>query len=137
MPNTTENNAQTLVDLETRFWQAMVDQDADAAVGMLNDTAIMVSSHGRIQFDHAGYRKMASHGPMVVTSFSFDDMQVMQADANTAVVTYRVTQQVAERGKKETLTQEMNDTSTWIRVGDAWKCVMHTETPAANKSGKR
>jgi hypothetical protein len=31
------------------------------------------------------------------------------------------------------MTQEMNDTSTWIRTLDGWKCVVHTETPADSR----
>ena len=47
---------------------------------------------------------------------------------------YGVTQQVQPRGKAGGgMTQEMNDTSTWVLDGAAWKCVMHTETPAAAK----
>jgi hypothetical protein len=51
--------SQTLIDLETKFWQSMIDQDTDAAVAMLSEPALMVSSHGAMKFDHAGYRKMA------------------------------------------------------------------------------
>jgi ketosteroid isomerase-like protein len=122
-----------IVALETRFWQAMVDDDADTAVELLCEPAVMVSSHGAFKFDHAGYRKMADQGPMVVTSFKFDDMQVVFPNDDTAVLTYKVTQGVAPRGKKDSTSQEMNDTSTWVREGGEWKCVMHTETPAQGK----
>jgi hypothetical protein len=27
------------------------------------------------------------------------------------------------------MTQDMADSSTWVRSGKAWQCVMHTETP--------
>jgi hypothetical protein len=46
----------TLIDMEKKFWQSMVDQDADAATGMLCEPALMVSAHGTMRFDHAGYR---------------------------------------------------------------------------------
>ena len=49
---------QTLIDLEKKFWQSMVDQDADTAIDMLSEPALMVSSHGAMKFDHAGYRNM-------------------------------------------------------------------------------
>lgn len=128
------NSTQSLVDLETRFWQSMVDQDADVAVALLHEPALMVSSHGAMQFDHAGYRRMADQGSMVVTAFDFDDMQVVFPNENTAVLTYHVKQQVAPRDKKgNSVTQDMNDSSTWIKVGDSWKCVVHTETPAGKK----
>ena len=62
-------SSKTLIDLETKFWQSMVDQDTDTALEMLTEPALMVSSHGAMKFDHAGYRKMAeqgSHGPDVL-----------------------------------------------------------------------
>ncbi len=125
-----------LVELETRFWQSMVDQDADAAVELLSEPAVMVSSHGSMKFDHAGYRKMADEGSMVVTSFEFADMKVLFPNETTAVLTYGVKQGVAPRGKGESVSQEMSDSSTWVRKGGGWKCVMHTETPIADKSAK-
>ena len=120
----------TLVDLETKFWQSMVDEDTDAALAMLTEPALMVSAHGSMMFDHEGYRKMAEQGSMVVKSFEFSDMQVLFPNATTAVLTYRVKQGVAKRGDSKTAVQEMNDTSTWIHSGTQWKCAMHTETPA-------
>jgi hypothetical protein len=128
------DSKQSLVELEKKFWQSMVDQDADVAVGLLNEPALMVSSHGAMQFDHAGYRQMADQGSMIVTGFELDDMQVVFPNDTTAVLTYHVRQQVAPRGKKgKGVAQEMNDSSTWIKVGDSWKCVVHTETPAGEK----
>jgi ketosteroid isomerase-like protein len=131
------NSKQSLVDLETKFWQAMVDQDADGAVALLNEPALMVSAHGAMQFDHAGYRKMADQGPMIVTGFDFDDMQVVFPNDTTAVLTYHVKQKVAPRDKKgEAMSQDMNDSSTWIKVGDSWKCVLHTESPAGQPAAR-
>jgi ketosteroid isomerase-like protein len=125
------------VDLETRFWQSLVDQDADTAIGLLSEPALMVSSHGAMQFDHAGYRKMAEQGSMVVTSFELADMKVMQPNPATAILTYRVRQSVKPRDKGESTTEEMNDSSTWVKTGSDWKCVMHTEAPVTKKPAKQ
>ena len=131
------NNAtQTLIDLETRFWQSMVDNDADAAVGMLNEPALMVSSHGAIKFDHDGYRKMAEQGSMVLTSFELSDLEVVFPNDATAVLTYSVKQRVVSRGDSDGTEQQMNDTSTWVRAGKEWRCVMHTETPVGDANVK-
>lgn len=123
----------TLIDLETRFWRSMVDHDTDTALELLNEPALMVSSHGAIKFDHAGYRKMAEQGPMVLTSFELSNMEVVFPNDTTAVLTYHVKQAVAPRGKGDRTEQEMNDTSTWIQTGKNWRCVMHTETPSETK----
>ncbi len=130
-----KRTSKTLIELENKFWQSMVDQDTDAALEMLNEPAVMVSPMGSIRFDHDGYRKMAEHGTMVLTSFKLSDVDVLFPNEATAIVTYKVKQGMAPRGSKETTTREMNDTSTWIRDGEDWRCVMHTETPVeSNKS---
>lgn len=124
-----QNPSSTLVDLERKFWQSMVDQDTDVALNLLCEPALMVSSHGAMKFDHAGYRKMADHGSMVVNSFELSDMEVVFPNDATAILSYRVKQGVAPRGKGSTTEQEMNDTSTWVRTDHGWRCAMHTETP--------
>lgn len=122
--------SKTLMDLEKKFWQSMVDQDTDAALEMLVEPALMVSSHGAMKFDHAGYRKMAEQGSMVLTSFELSNMETVFPNDTTAILSYHVRQEVAPRGSGDRTEQEMNDTSTWVRTADGWKCVMHTETPA-------
>jgi hypothetical protein len=129
MPTTEKD----LIGLETQFWQALVDQDADAAIKLLSEPALMVSSHGAMQFDHAGYRKMVDKGAMIVTSYEFSGMKVMQPNPTTAILTYGVKQVLKSRETGDSTTQQMNDSSTWIKVGTSWKCVMHTESPAAKE----
>jgi len=122
------NASKELIELETRFWQSILDRQTDVALGLLDEPALMVSSSGPMKFDHTAYRKMAEHGSMVLKSFEFSDMEAHFPDATTAILTYRVRQRLARRGDNATTTQEMADTSTWVRKHGEWKCVMHTET---------
>jgi len=125
-----ENPSSTLVDLETKFWQSIVDHETDVALDLLCEPALMVSSHGTMKFDHAGYRQMADHGSMVVNAFELSDMEVVFPNDSTAILSYRVRQRVAPRGTVASTTeQEMNDTSTWVKTDRGWRCAMHTETP--------
>ena len=126
--------SKTLIDLETKFWNSMVDQDTDATLDLLAEPALMVSAHGAMKFDHAGYRKMAEQGSMMVTSFKLADMQVVFPNEATAILTYAVSQGITPRGKGTPTMQEMNDSSTWIQKDGRWLCVMHTETPVAAKA---
>ncbi|MGH8617567.1 MAG: nuclear transport factor 2 family protein [Burkholderiales bacterium] len=126
-------SSKTLIDLETKFWQSMVNNDTNAALELLTEPALMVSTHGSMKFDHAGYRKMAEHGTMVLKSFDLSDMEVVFPSDTTAILTYRVKQSVAPRGSDKCVVQEMHDTSTWIHKGDHWQCAMHTETPVEGK----
>lgn len=131
--------AKTLIDLETKFWQSMVDQDTDSALQLLHDPAMMATAHGAMKFDHAGYRKMAEQGSMVVTAFALSDMEVLFASETTALMTYRVKQTVAARegdkSGKGTI-QDMSDTSTWVYAGKRWQCVLHTESQMDAKPAK-
>src|SRR4051794_25203301 len=122
--------SKTIVGLEKQFWESLVNQDTDAALSMLSEPALMVSTHGAMKLDHQSYRKMAEQGPMVLSSYELNDVDVVFPNDRMAIVTYRVKKQVGQRGKSETIAQEMNDTSTWVQQGTRWKCVMHTETPA-------
>jgi len=124
--------SKTLIDLEKKFWQSMVDQETDVALQMLEEPALMVGAHGAIKFDHAGYRKMAEQGSMIVKSFELSDVETVFPNDATAILTYRVKQKVAARQDGKSTVQEMNDTSTWVSTRDGWKCVMHTETPVAH-----
>jgi len=127
----------TLIELETKFWQSMVDQDPDRAIALLCEPAVMVSAHGAMTFDHAGYREMAERGTMVVTAFELTDVEVVFPNDATAVMMYKVKQTVTPRGKRQGETQDMIDSSTWVRQGAEWRCAMHTETPVAAKAGSR
>lgn len=124
-----QNPSASLIDLETKFWQSMVDQEPDVALNLLCEPALMVSAHGAMKFDHAGYRRMAEHGTMVVNAFEFSDMEVVFPNDATAILSYRVKQGIAPRGQGATLEQEMHDTSTWVKTDHGWRCAMHTETP--------
>jgi hypothetical protein len=122
----------TLVELETKFWQSMVDHKTDVALDLLCEPALMVSTHGAMKFDHAAYREMADHGTMVVNSFELSNMEVVFPNDSTAILSYRVKQGVAPRGKGDTQEQEMCDTSIWVKTDHGWRCAMHTETPLAH-----
>ena len=128
--------SKTLIDLETKFWQSMVDQDADAALQLLHDPSQMASSHGAMKFDHAGYRKMAEQGAMVVTSFELSHVEVVFPTETTAVLTYQVKQTVVKREGGHSSTQNMSDTSTWVHAGTRWQCVLHTESEMEEKPAK-
>ncbi len=125
-----------LTDLETKFWQSMVDQNTDAALQLLHDPSMMATAHGAMKFDHAGYRKMAEQGSMVVTAFALSDVEVMFPAESTAVLTYRVKQTVVAREGGPGSTQNMSDTSTWLYLDARWQCVLHTESPMQEKPAK-
>lgn len=88
----------------------------------------MVSAHGALSFDHAGYQRMATQGTMVITGFKLHEIECLQPNDGLAILMYKVDQTVAPRAGGEETTQHMIDTSTWAKIDGNWKCVDHTET---------
>ena len=89
----------------------------------------MVSTHGCRKYQHPGYRQMAEDGSMTLKSFVLSDMDILRPTDSTAILAYDVKQVIAHDGEDVGEEQQMHDTSTWIRMGNQWKCVAHTETP--------
>ncbi len=115
-----------LIALERRFWQSMVDRDTDTALGLLAEPALMVSSHGSMQFDHAGYRKMAENARHALTAFDLSNARVLRPSDDVAIVTYEVDQTTTMADREQRV--RMSDSSTWVRRDGKWLCAIHTET---------
>jgi len=118
--------------LERAFWQSIVDNDPEVATGMLTEPALMVSGHGSMSFDHAGYTKMAKDANYKLLAFDISKMDVLFPADDVAIATYEVHQKMEMGGKP--MEMDVVDSSTWVRIGDAWKCAVHTESEAVPKS---
>jgi hypothetical protein len=124
--------AKEIQGLEIAFWQSMVDGQAGVATGMLTEPALMVSGHGRNKFDHSAYEKMAANDSYRLTDFQISDFDVLFPTEDVAVASYRVRQSMEQQG--EALTEEVYDSSTWVRMDGDWKCVAHTESQASPRA---
>ena len=117
--------------LETAFWQSMVDGKPKLATDLLAEPALMVSGHGSMTFDHAGYTKMANDPSHRLVAFALSDFSVLFPREDVAVATYKVEQEVEYNGKRQKMPAV--DSSTWVKLGGDWKCVAHTESLQAPK----
>lgn len=117
-----------LVKLEQRFWQSLVEQDAEAALSMLEDPALLVTAHGVTRVNHATYQELLEKGNTVLKHYRLGPVDVAFPCDDVAVLTYMVRQTTEPRGKLLPTTQDMADTSMWVRRDGGWRCVMHTET---------
>lgn len=122
-----ERIEELLISLEKRFWQSMVDNDNDVATDMLADRAAMVSPYGKMEFDHAGYRKMAEQGDYRLTDFELSNISVLRPSEDVGIVTYEVKHKAKVKGQD--VTSHDADSSTWIRRDGKWLCAIHTEAP--------
>ena len=120
---------QEIERLERAFWQSMVDGNVDVATAMLADNAVMVTGHGAVRFDHAGYEKMARDDRYRLVDYRLSKFDVDFPVEDVAVATYAVDQAMEAEGRR-TRSQAF-DSSTWVRRGGEWKCVAHTESAPA------
>lgn len=118
--------------LEQAFWKSLVDRDVDIATGLLAPQALMVSSHGAMRFDPPQYAKMLQDPKHGLVKYTLSDIEVLFPTEDVAIATYKANQTMTMDGKE--LTQDVVDSSTWVKLGGAWKCVAHTESEAAPKN---
>lgn len=112
--------------LEHAFWQSMVDNKPAVATGMLAERALMVSGHGAMAFDHAGYTKMQLDPSHKLLDYALSDLDVLFPSDDVAIATYKVDQTVEYDGMR--MIMQAVDSSTWLKSGSDWKCVAHTES---------
>lgn len=119
-------NAQSIVNLETKFWQSMVDKDAKLARTMIADQCLITGPMGSMKIDPAKYESMTEEGQWTLDSFRFSDVDVIFPTDDVAVIAYKVHQKGDMKGKPMDL--ECADSTIWVRADEQWKCALHTET---------
>lgn len=124
---------QDIMALERRFWQAMMDQDIDTAVSLLDEHSTSVASRGIHRFTPAEYRAMAQAGGARITAFAFADEHVVFPTPGVAIASYQARQSFTLEGQEHTMT--VFDTTTWVRKDGQWLAAAHTETPEHGASG--
>lgn len=122
--------AETIQKLETRFWQTMVDKDAEAAMKLIADKCLITGPMGAMRSDPEDYKRMTEEGQWELDRFEFSDVQVIFPHEDTAIIAYKVHQTGSMKGEKMDL--NCVDSTTWVRDDDDWKCALHTETIMQN-----
>jgi ketosteroid isomerase-like protein len=123
-----------LLELERRYWQAMVDRDVDTAMKLTADPCIVTGAQGVAKLDRAQMERMARTEPYHIDSFDLKDTQVLLLGDDVAVVAYKVHEEITLDGKKVSL--DAADASTWVKRDGQWKCALHTESVAGDPFGR-
>lgn len=118
--------------LEHAFWKSIVDDKPGVATDLLTEPALMVSGHGAMCFDHAGYTRMSNDAKYRLLDYDISGMQVSFPSDEAAIATYHVHQTMEMDGKP--MEMDAIDSSTWVKLGGEWKCAAHTESTRAPKA---
>jgi hypothetical protein len=131
------HNEKQIVELETKFWQSILDEDTDAAVAMLDDKSVVTGSQGHALLSHDDYRSMAEQQGQTkwrLKTFKLEDVKVTFPIQDVAVIAYKVTEEMDVDGKPVTL--KAADATTWVRKGGKWRAALHTESVLGDPFGR-
>lgn len=131
MPGSTETQ---LIDLERKYWDAMVTKDVDTAVRMSDEPCYIAGAQGISQISNEQYRKLMSDGKWTLHSYTMDKILARLVSPDVAIIAYTVTEKLTVDGQHLTLTA--NDASTWVRRNGDWKCSLHTEAVSGDPFGR-
>jgi len=115
--NPTQNE---ILGLERKYWDAMKNNDVDAAVKLTKFPCVVTSPKGAQRIDEKEYRKMMES--MKGDSYKEVEIENPQVDIlsqDTALISYSI----QHNGMK------MLDVSTWVRENGKWACAFHSENP--------
>jgi hypothetical protein len=126
---------QELIALENRFWTALLESDGNAAAALIDEPCLVVGAQGTGEFDKQTLAGMIANAPYQMLDYQLGDIAVRLVGDGVAILCYRVTEELVVDGQPVAL--EAFDSSVWVRNGDTWLSVMHTETPARDRAGPR
>jgi uncharacterized protein (TIGR02246 family) len=124
-----------LLGLEKRYWQAIQDNDLDAALELTDDPCIVTGAQGVASIDRNTFRNMMESANYKIEDvYISPDVQVRVLGKDTAVLAYTVHERVTVDGKS--LTMDAADASTWVRRNGRWVCALHTESLKGDPFGR-
>jgi ketosteroid isomerase-like protein len=127
---------QELLGLERRFWQAMQDQDVDAAVALTADPCVLTGAQGVSRIEPSVFAAMMSGAPYTMDGFEIgDDIQFLQLSDDSAIVAYRVHEELTVEGQPVSF--DAADASVWVRRDGRWLCALHTESILGDPFGRQ
>jgi hypothetical protein len=131
----TKTRESELLDLEQQYWRAIKDNDFDAALRLTDDPCIVAGASGVARIDQKTFESMMHSAEWTLQDFEIkDDAEVRLIGDDLAIVAYTVREKLTVDGKP--LTMEAADASTWVRRGDRWVCVLHTESLIGDPFGR-
>jgi uncharacterized protein (TIGR02246 family) len=124
-----------LLALENRYWQALKDQDVDAAMRLTDEPCILTGAQGVGLIDRKALAAMMKGSNYTLDRFVLKDgAQVRLLRDDVAMVAYEVHEELTVDGKPVTL--DAADASTWVRRNGRWLCALHTEAILGDPFGR-
>lgn len=131
---TQTNLARELLELEQQYWNALKEQDFEAAMKLTHDPCIVTGAQGVGSIDRKTYRQMMANPTWTVNQFRLTEPKVQMITDDVAVLAYKVHEELTVDGKP--LSLDAADASTWVRRDGTWLCALHTESILGDPFGR-
>lgn len=115
-----------IVAAEKNGWKAWAAHDATAYGETLTDDAVVVGASGFVMKGKQAILADLKNDPCEVKSYDLADTQVRQLSADSALLTYHLTQDVTCKDGK--LAPKAFVTAVYLRQGGKWRCANYQET---------
>lgn len=123
-----------LIELEKQYWQALKNNDANAAMRLTDDPCVLTGAQGVMRIERQALAKLMKAAPYTLHAFELNDVQVRLLRDDVAMVAYKVHERLTVDGKPVTL--DAADASIWVRRDGRWVCALHTESIAGDPFGR-
>ena len=126
-----------LLQVESRFWEALKNRDSREAGKLTEDECILVGAQGvmRMGPEELG-RMLEGELPYEIDGYAMDEGKalVRRIGDDIAIVAYPVHEDLHVEGKKVSL--DAFDSTVWVRKDGKWVTVLHTESIAGDPFGR-
>jgi len=123
-----------IIELETQFWEAIRDRDAETAMALTDDPCVVTGAQGAAVIDREHFAEMLASPDWELPEFELGEPVVRLIGEELAIVAYKVTEKMTVEGSP--LTLEAADASTWVRRDGRWLCALHTESVLGDPFGR-
>jgi uncharacterized protein (TIGR02246 family) len=132
---TTETIERDLLTLETKYWQALKDNDVEAALELTDDPCIVTGAQGVGRLEKHRFASMMKDASWSIVEFEIGgDVEIRVLGDDTAIIAYKVHEELDVDG--EPVSIDAADASTWVRRDGRWLCALHTESIAGDPFGR-
>jgi hypothetical protein len=122
-------NAERLMANETKLLEAVRTKDAKTFASMVMSGSWSVDTTGLQANDDFVKLMSDPKADLKIEMLKASEMKVIDVDANTAIVVYKVDQKGSMMGMA--LPPSSWASTVWSNMGGTWKAVFHQETTAA------
>jgi hypothetical protein len=119
MKNTTDDDLKKeLLELETKYWNAIKEQDSETVLQLSADTCIVTGAQGVGQLEKQRLAGMLEQPSYELRDFRIEDVKMQKLSDDVAVLAYKVHEDLVVDGAPVTL--DAADASTWVRKNGSW-----------------